>query len=280
MRIAHHSGFGHRLVGHQGAFDFGRPEAVAAHVDDIVDAAGDPVVAVLVPTGPVPGEVVARVLGEVGLAEPLVIAMHGTGLTGPGGAQAEGTRDAVALQGSASGGVHDDGLHTEEGQGGRARLGGCDTRDGRDEDAAGLGLPPGVHDGAAPVPDDVVIPAPDFGVDGLAHRPQDPQGGALVLLDPAIASLGQGPEGRGGRVEDVHAQVVDDLPVAAGVRIQRRGLEDHRGGAVGQRAVDDVAVARDPADIRSAEVDVVRVVVEDHLVREGCVGEVAAGGVE
>src|SRR6185312_10091621 len=49
--------------------------AVAADVDHVVDAAGDPVVAVLVAARAVAGEVVAGVGAEIGLDEALVVAV-------------------------------------------------------------------------------------------------------------------------------------------------------------------------------------------------------------
>ena len=60
-------------------------------------------------------------------------------------------------------------LHAEEGERRRAglELGRAGQR--RDENAAGLGLPPRIDDRAAPVTDHVVIPLPGFGVDRLAH---------------------------------------------------------------------------------------------------------------
>ena len=45
----------------------------------------------------------------------------------------------------------------------------------RDQDAAGLGLPPGVDDRAAAVADDAVVPEPGFGIDRLADRAEQAQ---------------------------------------------------------------------------------------------------------
>ena len=58
---ADHGGLGNLLVQHQRALDFGRAHAVAGDIEHVVHAPGDPVVAVLVATGAVTGEVVARV---------------------------------------------------------------------------------------------------------------------------------------------------------------------------------------------------------------------------
>ena len=57
VRIADDGGLRHLVVGDQRRFDLGRAHAVAGDVDDVVDAAGDPVVAVLVAAAAVAGEV-------------------------------------------------------------------------------------------------------------------------------------------------------------------------------------------------------------------------------
>ena len=62
--------------------------------------------------------------------------------------------------------------------------------------------------------------------------------------------------------------------------IVRHALEHQRGRAVGERPVDDVAVAGHPADIGRAPVDVAVVIVEDVLMRHRGVDEIAAGGVQ
>ena len=73
----------------QRALDFGGAHAVAGDVDDVVDAAGDPVVAVVVAAAAVAGEVLAGIGLEVGVDETLVIAEHGAHLAGPGIGDAE-----------------------------------------------------------------------------------------------------------------------------------------------------------------------------------------------
>ena len=54
VRAADHRGLGDGRVGDQRALDLGRAHAVAGDVDHVVDAAGDPVVAVLVAPAPSP----------------------------------------------------------------------------------------------------------------------------------------------------------------------------------------------------------------------------------
>jgi hypothetical protein len=57
VREAHDRSLGDRFVAHERALDLGGPEPVPAHVDDVVDAAEEPVVAVLVHARAVAGEV-------------------------------------------------------------------------------------------------------------------------------------------------------------------------------------------------------------------------------
>ena len=71
--------------------------------------------------------------------------------------------------------------------------------------------------------------------------------------------------------------MIAQKPVVAGE--VGHALVHHLGRAVGQRAVDDVAVAGDPTDIGGAPVDVIVVQIEHVLVGEGHLRQVAATGV-
>src|SRR5690606_35167672 len=185
VRKADHRGLGDLGVQHQRAFDFRGPDAVAADVDHVVDAAGDPVVAVGVAPAAVAAEVHAGVGLEVGVDEALVVAVDGAHLAGPGVEHHQGAF-GLALEDLAVG-VDDRRLHAEERLGRRTRLGRDRAGDRRDHDAAGLGLPPGVDDRTLAVADHVVVPAPGLGVDRLADAAQQAQRGARGLLDRAVA---------------------------------------------------------------------------------------------
>ncbi len=63
VRVADDRAFGHLGMGDQRAFDLGRAHAVARDVDHVIDAAGDPVVAVRIAAAAVAGEVVAADTG-------------------------------------------------------------------------------------------------------------------------------------------------------------------------------------------------------------------------
>ena len=150
-----------------------------------------------------------------------------------------------------------------------------------DHDRAGLGLPPGVDDRGRAAADHLAVPHPRLGVDRLADRAEQAQARQVELLRDLAAELHERAD-RGGRgVEDAHPVLLDDLPPAAGVRGVGGALVEHLGRAVGERAVDHVAVAGDPADVGGAPVDVgLGVQVEDVLVGERDLGEVAAAGVQ
>ncbi len=250
------------------------------HVDHIIDAPQDPEVAVGGQHGTVAGEVrpvvpvlavrVLVVLPVVGIHESLGLAPDGLEDPGPWVADADvagpAGGDLVAVL------VVDDRVDPERRGAAAAGL------HGLEEEAAGLGLPPGVDDDRLALADLGVIPAPDLGLDGLAH------GGhvlEVVVVLPRLlrAELAQLPD-RGGRgVENVDPELLGDPPRPASVRVVGHALVDHRRGAEGQRPVDDVGMAGDPADVGHAPVHVIRVDVLVVLGRPGDVGEVAAGAV-
>src|SRR5665811_234071 len=96
-----------------------------------------------------------------------------------------------------------------------------------------------------------------------------------MFLHPLVPLLGDGPERRGSSVELGHIVLVTDGPEAPGIRIVGDAFKHHRGGAVGQRSVHDVAVPRDPSDVRRAPEDVIRMVVKDQLMCVAHIGEIA-----
>ena len=211
---------------------------------------------------------------EIGLHEALVVAVDGAHLAGPGIGD-----DEIALAGpfqDLAVGVDDLRLDAEERPRRRARLQLRRAGQRRDQDAAGLGLPPGVDDRAALVADDAIIPFPGLRIDRLADRAEEPERLARGLLHRLLARLHQRADRRRRGVEDVDLVLVDDLPEARDRGIGRHALEHQRRGAVGERPVDDVGVAGDPADIGGAPVDVAVVIVEDVLVRHRGVDEIAA----
>ena len=100
---------------------------------------------------------------------------------------------------------------------------------------------------AAAAAHDVVVPAPGLRVDGLAHAAQHAQRAQVVLLHGRVAEAHERADGRGRRVELRHLEALDDLPVAARVRVERRALEHERRDAVAERPVHHPRVPCDPA---------------------------------
>lgn len=129
------------MVLDEGGFDLGSGQAVAGDVDDVVDAAADPVESFVVAAGAVTGEVVPLVDVEICVHEALVGAVHGAEHAGPGLLEGQDAFDVVAVDLLAGDGVDDDGLDAEEGEGSAAGLGGADAGEGSDDVGAGLGLP-------------------------------------------------------------------------------------------------------------------------------------------
>ena len=100
-----------------------------------------------------------------------------------------------------------------------------------------------------------------------------------MLVDRVRAVLHEGADGRGRRVELCHLVRLHHVPVARRVRVERSGLEHERGPAIAQRTIHDVRVARDPAAVSHASIDVALAVVEDVLLGHRGVEEVARLGV-
>ena len=96
---------------------------------------------------------------------------------------------------------------------------------------------------------------------------------------PVVAFAHQGADrGRGG-VEDRYAEPVRCLPETPEVGIVGHAVEHHRGRTIGERAVDDIAVAGDPAHVRGAPENIVLPSAEQHVEGGGHPVKIAAGRV-
>ena len=74
--------------------------------------------------------------------------------------------------------------------------------------------------------------------------------------------------------------LVDDLPESARIGVRRYPFVHHRGRAVRERTVDDVTVARDPADVGRAPEELAVAVVEHVLMSDRYVQQVAGRRVQ
>ncbi len=163
---------------------------------------------------------------------------------------------------------------------GGAGLGGSGAGERRNQNRAGFGLPPGVHNGAAIFSDGLEIPFPGRGIDGLADRAKKAQAADVVRVDPVRAPGHEGAHGRGGAIENRDLVALDDFPEAVAARLIGRAFVHHDARAVRERPVDDVAVAGDPADVGGAPVDVVVAEIEDELRGPHALQEIAGGSVQ
>src|SRR5205807_9952150 len=213
-------------------------------------AADDPEVAVGVDLGGVAHLVdIVAVFRPVGLDVALVLAVERPRHGRPGPPERE---EAAALLDDRAVLLHHRGLDARERLGCGSGLGLGYAGERGDHDLARLRLPPRVDDRAALAAYDLVVPGPRARVDRLADRPEEPQRRQVVLRRVLVAPLDAGADGRRRGVEDRHLQVLHDLPPAVLVRVVGSALVEHGRRAVAKRAVDDVRVAGDPADVGGA----------------------------
>src|SRR6267142_7005909 len=278
--------FGDFGTGEASGFDLLGAEAVAGDVDDVIHAAEDAIVAVGGNHGAVACKVrpvlplfalrVLAVFCVVLFDEALWVAPNGLHDAGPGIADAEVACGVLARFDFSSSFIPDRRIDAECGGAGAAGFHQIERGFCGDEEAAGFGLPPGVHDDRFALADNFVIPLPDFRLDGLADG-----GHVLEVVVVLFRLVGTGfaehSNGGGRSVEDVDVEALGDAPGAAGVwEVGDPSVED-AGCGESQRAVNNVGMAGDPADIRHAPVDVFGMNVLVIPGGAGDVGEIAAG---
>src|SRR6202044_1148236 len=135
----------------------------------------------------------------------------------------------------------------------------------RNHDGTGFRLPPGVHDGAAVFADGFEIPFPRSGIDGLADSAQDAKAGQVVWLDPVYAPGHESADGSGGAVKNGHFVTVNNFPEAIAAREIGSAFVHDDAGAVRERAINDVTVAGDPADVCGAPINILVAQIENEF---------------
>ena len=126
-----------------------------------------------------------------------------------------------------------------------------------------------------------MVPNPRFRVDGLTHGTENANAGEVKLSRDLAAELHEGADSSWSGVEDRDFVLLDDFPPATRVRCVRGALEDNLGCTVSQGAVHNVGVTGNPAHVSCAPVHIgVCVQIEDVLVSERSLGEVATSGVQ
>ena len=264
-------------MSHQGGFYFHGAETMSADIDHIVYAAHDPEAAVFIFARAVAGKVHAGNLRPVLTNIAIGVVIDGPQHTGPGfgdNQESSGTlRHRLAF--------HSNDLGNDTGK--RPRGGAGFRRDGArersDHDVAGFGLPPGIDDRTAITADDFAVPHPGLGINWLADGPQETQAGEFMFLGPLVSPFYECANRSGSCVEDAYLMAVDDVPETIGFGKVWRALIHQAGSAILQRAVDDVAVPGDPADVGGTPVSVFFLEIEDPF--RGDVGSdgVSASGV-
>src|ERR1700730_7328691 len=148
--------FGYFRVGDEGTLDLGGAQPMTGDVDHVIDPAGQPVEPILIATSTISGEVEPGKVRKIGRHKTGMVAEHRAHLSGPGTGEAEiaftWPFNPLAVI------VDDDRLDPQEGSRRGSRLERRGSRDRRDQDPAGLGLPPGIDNRAALFADMIVIP--------------------------------------------------------------------------------------------------------------------------
>src|SRR5215467_15388019 len=283
-----HGGFGHFGNGEAGGFNFFGAEAVAGHVDDVIHAAENAIVAVggkhgavcgiIRPVAPIFAFRILAVLRVILTHETLGVAPDGLHNSRPGVADADVSGGARASFDLFSILVPNHGINSQRRRPGAAGFHRVYRRFGRAEKAARFGLPPGVHNHSLAFADYVVIPLPDFGFDGLANSGHVLEV-VVVFFGFVRAGFAQHANGRRRSVEDIDVEPLRDAPRTANIRELRDAFVENAGGGQRKRAENNVGMSGDPADVRHAPVDVFGMNVLVILRSSGHVGEIASGAV-
>src|SRR6185312_7717888 len=247
VRTPDHCCFCDLGVRDQSRLDLHRTQPVSADVDNVIDAAHKPEVAVGVHACAVAGEIDSGNVREIGLLIPLRIAPDRPRQRGPW--LFDDQQTAVPCGHGFTFFCHDFGHDAEERPCRRTRL--CCYRAwyGSDHDRSRLGLPPRVDDGAFLFPDFAVIPHPGLGIDRLTHSAEQPQRGQRMFMHPLVAPLDERPDRCRRRVINAYLVIADELTEAVVLRPVRGAFVHHHGRAVLQRTVNHIAVACDPTDV-------------------------------
>ena len=80
-----------------GSLHLGRANAMPGDVKHIVDSTGDPIISILITSGPVTRQIVARIGVKIGLSKAFMISVNGTHDARPRRAYAEGAARWISL---------------------------------------------------------------------------------------------------------------------------------------------------------------------------------------
>ena len=187
--------------------------------------------------------------------EALRIAPDGLHNAGPGIANAKISSVVRSFENFVAFFVANDGINSQARGASAAGLHGIKSRLGGAEESAGFRLPPGIDDDGFAFADNFVIPAPDFRLDRFADGGHVLEA-VVVLFGLVGTGFAQHADGGGRSVEDVDVEAFGDAPGTAGVGELRHAFIEHAGSGERERAINDVGVSGDPADIGHAPVNV------------------------
>ena len=157
---------------HKRTFDLGGAHAVARDVENIINSAGDPVIAIRITSAAIAGEIIAFKIREIGFHKPVVIAVNSAHLTGPTVFDTQHTFGLGTGQLCPCRRIEDHRLHAEKRICRRAWLCGGSTGQRGQKVTAGFGLPPGVDDRAITFSNHVMIPIPSLWIDRFTNGSQ------------------------------------------------------------------------------------------------------------
>mmetsp|Transcript_15576 Transcript_15576/g.26065 ORF Transcript_15576/g.26065 Transcript_15576/m.26065 type:complete len:224 (+) Transcript_15576:1003-1674(+) len=121
------------------------------------------------------------------------------------------------------------------------------------------------------------IPLPGLGINWLAHGAKDFQRAQIVVRDGCCIESHEGANRGGGGVELRDLVALYEVPVAAGIRVRRHTLEHDRGASIGQRPIDNIGMAGNPATVRDTCEDVLLLQIKRALRCHHCVQNVTRG---
>src|SRR5689334_23992050 len=98
--------------------------------------------------------------------------------------------------------------------------------------------------------------------------------------NPLISFALESSDCRRRSVENRNTKAIYGFPEAAEIGVIRHSIKHYAGRSHHQRAVDDIGVACDPADVGGAPEDVFGLIVEDPVERRCRPGRIAAGGMD
>ena len=229
---------------------------MAGHIDHVIGAAQDEVVAIGVAHGPIKGAV------DQAVGNALPIGVHKAGVIAPHGLHAARGQRTFQRQHAffvradqlfAGFVVQQLGVVAVHGQAGAAEFTGLLFHAvGQGEDGpAALGLPVVVDDGFAQAFAD---PLRGRLVQRLARQKQRAQAGQVVLAQERRVLLFEYAHRSGGAEHHSDAVLLHQLPPDAAVWARGQTLIQNGRHAANQRAVDDVAMPHHPADVAGAEI--------------------------